>query len=74
MFNYSNYVFFVKPVEFMIHEKIGFRLTMHLRFFSTACKMAFFMIVKVTDASSREKQGQEQRKRGGTSPITWLLV
>ena len=48
-------LFFVKLVEFMIHDKIGFRLAMHLRFFSNACKMAFFMIVKVADAYSRRK-------------------
>ena len=60
-------------LEFWIHDwKLVSGLAMHL--FSTACKMAFFMIVKVTDASSREKQGQEQRKRENTSPITWLLV
>ena len=67
-------LFYVKPVEFMIHEKIGFRLAMHLRFFSTACKMAFFMIVKVADAYSRRKTRSRTKNKRSTSPITWLLV
>ena len=49
-------------VELRIHDwKLVSGLAMHL--FSTACKMAFFMIVKVTDASSREKTRSRTKKK-----------
>ena len=48
-------------LEFWIHDwKLVSGLAMHL--FSTACKMAFFMIVKVTDASSRENKVKNKEK------------